>query len=253
MGIVKPVASIILDKASIGIPVYDYSGRELLRFSKFFKKSESVKGSILKYVLALDRVSFNLNSGARLGIVGANGAGKSTLLRLLSGIYTPTSGSIKIDGKVTSLLDITFGIEPDLTGRESIDLRAKILNVPNSLVVKKKEEIISFSGLGEFIDLPTRTYSSGMYVRLAFSIATILNPEILIMDEWLSVGDAEFRKRAEEKLDDLVAKTEILILASHSRTLLEKTCNVVLYLDKGRSAGYGETESVCESYFSNLS
>lgn len=242
------MAEILLRHAGVDIPVYDYSAQKLLKAIRL-KKKDLTPGPAIQSVTALQDLTLDLVSGDRLGIIGPNGAGKSTLLRVLSGVYVPTSGSITRVGNVSSLLDLSFGIEPELTGRESIELRGKILGIPRKVLRGISEEIITFSGLGSFIDLPTRTYSSGMFIRLAFSIVTALRPEILIMDEWLSVGDEDFRSRAETKLKELVAQTEILILASHSRELVEKSCTKVLYLERGRVIALGSPHEVCNLYF----
>lgn len=245
------MAELQLINVSVDIPVYDYSARKLLKSFRN-RRIDRVVHDKQRLVSALRDISIDLKHGDRLGIVGPNGAGKTTLLRVLSGVYSPTSGQILSSGKVSSLLDITFGIEPDLTGRESIYLRAGILGLSRKQVVGRVDEIVEFSGLGEFIDMPTRTYSSGMFVRLAFSIATILNPEILIMDEWLSVGDEGFKAKAEQRLQQLVSSTSILILASHSRHLIERSCNKILWLESGEVRMFGLPDQVCEAYFGSF-
>lgn len=242
------MAGIELSRASVSIPVYDYSARKLLR-ARWSHLGARGNRSRVRHVAALQNLSMTLRDGDRLGIVGKNGSGKTTLLRMLSGVYSPTGGKITTSGKIVSLLDISFGIEPDLTGRESIDLRASILGTPRSQITGIKDEIIEFSGLGEFIDMPTRTYSSGMLLRLAFSIVTSVSPEILIMDEWLSVGDQDFQTKAEERLRSLVASTRIVVVASHSRSLIESTCNRALFLEDGQGKLFGSPESVCSAYF----
>lgn len=242
------MAEIHLRNACVEIPVFDYSAQKLLKAFRFGKREVDTDQAI-RSVTAIRDLTLEIASGDRLGIIGPNGAGKSTLLRLLSGVYAPTSGSIRRVGGISSLLDLSFGIEPDLTGRESIELRGKILGIPKKVLSEASDEIIEFSGLGHFIDLPTRTYSSGMFIRLAFSIVTALRPEILIMDEWLSVGDEAFRSKAESRLAHLVSQTEILVLASHSRELIEKSCTKVLYLEKGSPVALGSPDEVCNLYF----
>ena len=242
------MAQISLLEASVDIPVYDFSARKLMKSFRN-RKIESQLHDQPRAIPALHEITLELGDGDRLGLIGPNGAGKTTLLRLLSGVYAPTSGSIQRKGEISSLLDISFGIEPDLTGREAIFLRATILGLPRQLVEKREAEIIDFSGLGEFIDMPTRTYSSGMFVRLAFSIVTILTPEILIMDEWLAVGDDDFKTKAEKRLSDLVSSTKILVLASHSRELIQKSCNKAVWLEDGKIKRLGEPAEVCAEYF----
>lgn len=242
------MASIQLKNASIRIPVFDYSARKLLN-SRLFQFRSPRRMRSTQYVTALDSVSLSLGSGDRIGIIGPNGAGKTTLLRLLAGVYQPTSGFVAIDGRVNSLLDISFGIEPDLSGRESIRLRGMILGLTRKEISLKEDEIVEFSELGRFIEMPTRTYSSGMFVRLAFSIATVLQPEILVMDEWLSVGDQAFREKAEKRLAEIVQETEILVLASHSRELIESACNIALWIQNGQVMANGLPSEVCGLYF----
>lgn len=251
LGIVASVAEIGMSDVSVHIPVFDYSARKLLRSLGFNRIQQKDHGKH-RTVAALKNISLALRDGDRLGIIGENGSGKSTLLRLLSGVYVPTEGSFYSVGKINSFLDISFGIEPDLTGRESIILRSSILGISKRDVAGRMEEIIEFSGLGEFIDMPTRTYSSGMFVRLAFSIATTLSPEILIMDEWLSVGDQSFRARAEDRLQAMLTTTSIVVLASHSRQLIESTCNRVVWLKSGSIRMDGAPEEVCSAYFDQV-
>jgi lipopolysaccharide transport system ATP-binding protein len=181
--------------------------------------------------------------------VGHNGAGKTTLLRVLSGIYHPTMGEIRIKGAITSLINISLGIDAEATGRENIRLRAVMMGQKPSESKKKVDEIIEFSGLGDFIDMPVRTYSSGMQLRLAFAVSTSIRPQILIMDEWLSTGDKDFKERAEARLKEVVRSTEILILASHSKELLLKTCNRIVWLERGEIKMDGEAEAVANAYF----
>lgn len=244
------MASITANSVQIEIPVYDYSAKNLLVRS-FSKPRGTSFGAEPKrgIVDALGEVSLTLQDGDRLGIIGKNGSGKTTLLRLFSGIYQPTRGNIEVDGLVTSLLDMTFGIEPELTGRESVILRAQLLGIPRKKVIEKLQDIKEFSGLEGFFELPTRTYSSGMFLRLAFSVSTLLSPEILIMDEWLSVGDEDFRNKAEAKLRQMVNETKILIIASHSRELIENSCNKAIWLESGRIKLEGTPAQVCDAYF----
>lgn len=200
-------------------------------------------------VRSLDDVSFVLGDGARLGVVGGNGAGKTTLLRVLAGIYWPTSGHIQIDGSTVSLIDISLGIDPEATGRENIRLRSVLMGLSDEEIAAKTDEIIEFSGLSQYIDMPFRTYSSGMQLRLAFATSTAIRPEILIMDEWLATGDESFKDNANQRLKDLISSTKILILASHSRDLLLENCTRVIWLDHGRIRMDGDPKTVCEAYF----
>ena len=200
-------------------------------------------------VKALDTISMEITEGERVGLVGHNGAGKSTLLRVFNGVYRPTSGQAVIGGSISSLIDISLGINPESTGRENVYLRGALLGLRKKDIESQFDEIANFSELGDFIEAPVRTYSSGMQLRLAFAISTVLSPEILIMDEWLSVGDESFRAKAETKLKAMVDNSKILIIASHSRDLLEKTCNRVLLLERGRVIRDGTPEEVLPHYF----
>ena len=203
-------------------------------------------------IRALTDVSFTFKSGEKVALIGHNGAGKSTLLRVLTSIYIPTSGKASIEGRVSSLIDISLGMDQESSGRENIFIRGALLGQSKKEIQKQLEEIIQFSELGQFIDMPIRTYSSGMSMRLAFAISTVLKPEILIMDEWLSVGDEHFTKKAEERMNSLLEKTEILILASHSFELIRKTCNRALVLQHGSVVFDGGVEAAIDHYHQNL-
>jgi lipopolysaccharide transport system ATP-binding protein len=184
-----------------------------------------------------------------VGLVGHNGSGKTTLLRVLSGIYHPTQGQAKIQGECVSLINISLGIDPEATGRENIRLRSAMMGLTPAQTNERIDEIIDFSGLGDFIDMPFRTYSSGMQLRLAFAVSTAIRPQILVMDEWLSTGDEDFKQRAEQRMKDVVHATEILILASHSRELLLANCNRVIWLERGQVRMDGGAEEVASAYF----
>jgi lipopolysaccharide transport system ATP-binding protein len=170
-------------------------------------------------------------------------------LRLLSGVYHPTSGSAKISGECVSLINISLGIDPEATGRENIKMRAAMMGFSPKQTNLLMDEIIDFSGLGDFIDMPFRTYSSGMQMRLAFSVSTSVRPQILVMDEWLSTGDEEFRHKATERMKDVVDATEILILASHSKGLLMENCTRLIWLEHGRIKMDGAPQNVAGAYF----
>jgi lipopolysaccharide transport system ATP-binding protein len=197
-------------------------------------------------------MSFSLKDGDRVGLLGHNGAGKSTLLRLLGRVYEPSSGTASIKGTLGSLIDISLGIDHEATGRENIYFRGGLLGMTKAEIKKQLEAIIDFSELGNFIDMPLRTYSSGMHLRLAFSVSTILRPEILLMDEWLSVGDEGFKHKAEQQMSELVQSTNILVIASHSREIIEKTCNRVLWLEHGKIRMDDKPEFVLKAYFPNV-
>jgi lipopolysaccharide transport system ATP-binding protein len=166
-------------------------------------------------------------------VLGHNGAGKSTLLRVISGVYEPTGGSILVKGKVNSLIDLSLGMDSEATGIENIFLRGALLGLNRRWLSAKVKEIVDFAGLGNFIEMPLRTYSTGMQMRLAFSIATLQQPEILLMDEWLTVGDADFQEKAQQRLQEIIKKTSVLVIATHSPELVQQVCNRMIQLERG--------------------
>jgi lipopolysaccharide transport system ATP-binding protein len=240
------MASIEFRDASIEFPIFNATGRsltsKLLQVATGGKLDADPQGRVL--VRALNSVSFSLNEGDRVGLVGHNGAGKSTLLRALGGVYSPTQGSADIQGHIGSLIDISLGINPEATGQENVYIRAQLLGLTKQEVASKYDEIVEFAELGDFMNMPVRTYSSGMQLRLAFAVSTIVRPEILLMDEWLSVGDENFKAKAEARLRELVSGTKILVIASHARDLLESVCNRVIWLEHGSVKMDGTVEDV---------
>ena len=245
------MAKISLKSASVDIPIFNANGRSLtsriLEVATGGRLDADPDGKVI--VRALSGVSIELRDGDRVGLVGHNGAGKSTLLRVLSGVYVPTGGTALIDGFVGSLIDVSLGLNHEASGRENIFLRGMLLGLSKSEITEKFQEIIDFSELGEFIEMPMRTYSSGMQLRLAFAVSTVIRPEILLMDEWLSVGDEGFKAKASERLTTVVDASKILVLASHSRELLEKVTNKVLWLEHGEVKMFGPSEEVLTAYF----
>lgn len=200
-------------------------------------------------ILALDDVSFSVKEGEALGIIGRNGAGKSTLLKILSRVTAPSHGEVKINGRVGSLLEVGTGFHPELTGRENVFLNGTILGMKKNEVAGKFDEIVAFSGVEPFIDTPVKRYSSGMYVRLAFAVAAHLDPDILIVDEVLAVGDAEFQKKCLGKMGDVASQGRTVLFVSHSMQSIQRLCSQVLLLAGGRVKTIGETAEVIEQYF----
>lgn len=237
--------------ASVDIPIFNANGRSLtsrlLEVATGGRLDSDPNGKVI--VRALNAVNLEARDGDRIGLVGHNGAGKSTLLRVLSGVFVPTDGTARITGSVGSLIDVSLGINQEASGRENVFLRAALLGLTKQQVHQKFEEILEFSELGEFIELPMRTYSAGMQLRLAFAVSTIVRPEILLMDEWLSVGDEGFKQKASERLSTLVDSSKILVIASHSRELLEKTTQKILWLEHGEVKMFGPTGQVLPIYF----
>jgi ABC-type polysaccharide/polyol phosphate transport system ATPase subunit len=203
-------------------------------------------------VRALDNVSFSLQEGDRLGLIGHNGAGKTTLLNVLSGIYLPHIGRVETIGKVTPLFNVSLGLDIDETGYENIFTIGMYYGLSKQAIHAKKDEIIEFSELGDYIYLPARTYSSGMLLRLSFAIVTSLDPDILIMDEGIGVGDASFAKRAAEKLQQFYNKIGIIIIASHSDDLIKRMCNKALLLEHGKMIKLGSVDEVMDVYHARL-
>ena len=215
------------------------------------ENDRSVKGSS-DYVWALKDINFEVQQGEVLGIIGRNGAGKSTLLKILSKTTTPTTGSIKIKGRIASLLEVGTGFHPELSGRDNIFLNGAILGMTKGEIRRKFDEIVDFAGVERYIDTPVKRYSSGMYVRLAFGVAAHLEPEILIVDEVLAVGDAEFQKKALGKMKDVSKKDgRTVLFVSHNMTAMKSLCNSILYMDNGKVLDLGETESIINKYLSH--
>ena len=202
---------------------------------------------------ALKDVSFSIDQGDRIGIVGHNGAGKSTLLKILSRITDPTTGQVTIDGRVASLLEVGTGFHPELTGRENIFLNGAILGMNKSEIKRSFDAIVDFAGVEKFLDTPVKRYSSGMYVRLGFAIAAHLEPEIMIIDEVLAVGDAEFQKKCLGKMRDVSESGRTLLFVSHNLTAIQALCNKSFYFEKGRLLAQGETSHIVTTYLSRVS
>ncbi len=189
------------------------------------------KGRVI--VSALHNICLDLKEGDRLGVIGLNGAGKSTLLRVISGGYEPTGGSVEIEGRVTSFIDLNLGMDSEATGIENIFLRGALLGLNRRWLSKKVNEIVEFSGLGGFIEMPWRTYSTGMQMRLAFSIATLQQPDILVMDEWLAVGDADFQEKAQHRLNNIIEENQYISVGNALTGTGREVCNRTIRLDRG--------------------
>ncbi len=197
---------------------------------------------------ALEDISFSVKKGEVLGIIGKNGAGKSTLLKIISGIMKPTKGKVEVKGNIVPMLELGSGFDFELTGRENIFLNGAILGYSKEYLKQKYKEIVNFSELERFIDTPIRNYSSGMMMRLAFSIATVVNPEVLIVDEILSVGDASFQEKSRTRMLELMGGGTTVFFVSHDLSQIEAMCNRVLWLQEGKVKMIGNTEAVCAAY-----
>ena len=201
-----------------------------------------------KEFVALDHVSFDVKKGEVVGLIGHNGAGKSTILKVISGILRPTYGGVKVNANVVPLLELGSGFDMEMTGRENIFLNGAILGYSEEFLKEKYDEIVAFSEIGDFIDIPIRNYSSGMTARLAFAIATVVEPEILIVDEVLSVGDANFQEKSKRRMLELMTGGATVLFVSHSLQQIREMCDRVVWLDHGKVKMVGNTTEVCDAY-----
>ena len=234
---------------SVDFPLYHAESRSLKKTLIGHASSRFARDQRSRPVVqALRNISFSLKSGDRLGLIGSNGSGKTTLLRALSGIYQPTVGSLSMEGRLTSLLDPGQGMNPDLTGRENIRLRGQYLGLARPEIDRLEADVEDFSELAQFLDLPVRNYSSGMVVRLAFAMATAFPPEILLMDEWILAGDAAFMEKAKDRVEGMVRHAEVLVLASHSASILVEWCNRLLWLEGGQIRADGPPMKILAGY-----
>ena len=228
-----------------------------MRFNLGKEKTDTLKDYVIKFFRreikynefwALKDVTFSVERGDRVGILGLNGAGKSTLLKVIAGVFKPTEGTVKKSGKVAPLIELGAGFEKEYTGAENIYLNGALLGYSREFIQEKYDEIIKFSELGEFIDVPVKNYSSGMRARLGFSIATMVSPEILILDEVLSVGDAKFRKKSEKKIMDMFDDGVTVLFVSHSLEQVRRLCNKAMILDHGKLIAYGDIKEIADYY-----
>jgi len=234
---------------------------ELKNVSVVFKRNSEKMTSLKEYFInslrkkirkeqfvALENINITIEEGEVVGLLGLNGAGKSTLLKVISGIIKPTTGEVKLNGKMAPLIELGAGFDPELTGRENIFLNGSLLGFSKKELKERIGEIIEFSELNEFIDVPLKNYSSGMYARLGFSIATIYDPEILIIDEVLSVGDFHFQEKSLNKIMEMIGKGTTVLFVSHDIEQVKKLCKKVIWLEKGRVKVIGESKKICEEY-----
>ena len=228
-----------------------------MRFNLSKERVDSLKDYILKSITrqmkfdefwALKDINFTLEKGERIGILGTNGAGKSTLLKVIAGVFKPTEGSVVHKGKIVPLLELGAGFDKEYTGRENIYLYGAVLGYSKEFIDEKYDEIVKFSELKDFIDVPIKNYSSGMKSRLGFSIATVVSPKILILDEVLSVGDAKFRKKSEKKVLSMFDSGVTVLFVSHSLAQVQRICNKAMILEKGKLIAYGDIDTISEQY-----
>lgn len=228
-----------------------------MHFNLMEERIDSLKEYIVKFVkgkllyndfVALDDITFNVQKKDLLGIIGLNGAGKSTLLKILAGVLMPSTGRVEVHGNMVPLIEVGAGFDPDLTARENIFLNGIILGYRKKFLREHFDEIVDFAELHDFIDVPVKNFSSGMYARLGFSIATVVRPDILIVDEVLSVGDFRFQEKCERRINDMIKDGVTIILVSHDMSMIERLCTKVLWLDHGKMRAYGDKDEICEQY-----
>ena len=229
------MSKIILKNVYLNYPVFSSDSRSFKKNVLNKIKSEKFKKnkSDILHIQALKNINLEIKEGDRMGIYGNNGSGKSSLLKVISGIYYPSSGSINVEGRINSLISLNAGFNENLTGKENSIFKLKLLGLKKDEINDKLDEIKNFSGLNEFFFLPIKTYSSGMLLRLSFSLSILCPHDILIMDEWLSVGDDKFQQQALSKINEIIQKSKILIIASQSKNVLEKLCNKIITLKDG--------------------
>jgi ABC-2 type transport system ATP-binding protein len=243
------VAAIFLNKVGVDIPIYDVRQASLKKalLGRTIGGRFAESGAYMT-VNALKNLDLEAHEGDRIALVGNNGAGKSTLLRVVSHVYPPTSGTVHVVGKVSPMFDTTIGINMDATGLENIQIAGTIWGMTRAQIKNSIDDIVDFTELGDYLKIPIRTYSTGMLLRLAFAIATVREPEILLIDEVIGVGDAGFFKKAFARLLQLVERSRILMIAAHQDEILRRLCNKAAWLDHGSLIAYGEFENVISTY-----
>ncbi len=246
------MASIHLEHVSVSFPIYDQSSRSLKKRllagttgGQIMSRSD---GHGISVVQALEDVNLRFQHGDRVGLVGHNGAGKTTLLRVLAGIYEPNSGLVAVEGHIAPLFDITLGMDPESSGYENIQLRGLFLGLSPRQIKDRLHDIAEFTELGDFLNLPIRTYSAGMRMRLAFAVATSIEPDILLLDEGIGAGDAAFLDKARARLAEFTSKAAIIVLASHSEGLLKSMCKSSVLMEHGRVLQVGDTDEILAAY-----
>jgi ABC-2 type transport system ATP-binding protein/lipopolysaccharide transport system ATP-binding protein len=243
------MSHITLENVCIDFPIFDSKSRSFQNgiMQKVIGGRLSNRKRLMN-VRALDNVNLNLNNGDKVGLIGHNGAGKTTLLRTLAGVYPPSCGKISSIGKIAPLFDISLGFDMEATGYDNILLRGLFLGLSKTQVSTSMDSISNFTGLGHYLEMPLRTYSTGMLMRLAFAIATEIQPDIILMDEWIGVGDSAFLEQAKKRLESFIDKSSILVLASHSEDLIRTTCNKAILMGQGQVLAEGTVDDVFNHY-----
>ena len=243
-------AVVALEGVKVSFPIYQIGSRSL-------KKNLISRGSAGRFgrdandrltVEALRDISLTLEEGDRLALIGANGAGKTTLLRVIAGIYEPEEGTVRVRGRISPMFDIGLGIDPERSGYENIRMRGLLLGLPSRIIADRLQDISGFTELGDYLEMPVRTYSSGMMLRLAFAVATCFEPEVLLMDEWILAGDAHFIAKAQRRIDSFVGKANVLVLASHNLEVCRRWCNRGAWMDRGILRAIGPIDDIIAQY-----
>jgi ABC-type polysaccharide/polyol phosphate transport system ATPase subunit len=243
-------AIVSLDRVGVSFPVYQGGSRSLKKRMLFHGSAGRIGTDAGDQIVieALREVSFSLAAGDRLALIGANGAGKTTLLRAIAGIYEPVRGEVVTRGRISPMFDINLGIDTDLSGFDNIRLRALLLGLTPAEIERRMPEIVEFTELGDYLDMPVRTYSAGMILRLSFAVSTCFEPEILLMDEWILAGDAHFMVRAETRVRSFVERASVMVLASHNLDLCSRWCTTGIWLDRGSIRETGPIDQVIRQY-----
>ena len=242
------MVSLIAEDVSLTFPLYDRAARTTGTSSEADRRVVRDRRGRIVGVQALDGISFSLESGDRLALIGHNGAGKTTLLRVLAGIVTPDTGYVGTQGRTANLININLGMQIEASGHRNITLRGLAAGHDRASIDARRGEIAAFSELGSFLDMPLSTYSAGMRMRLSFAIATAFDAEILLLDEWISAGDAAFKEKATARMHAFAERAGILVLATHSHSMMMDNCNKALWLERGRMRAVGPTEEIVEAY-----
>ena len=246
------MASVVVENISVTFPVYGAASRSLknalIASTTGGRVTTDVKERVT--IQALTNLSLQINHGERVALIGHNGAGKSTVLRVINGIYEPQVGRVLVEGRTVPLFDTSLGMDLESTGYENILLRGMYLGLSRTEIRAKTQEIADFTELGSFLEMPAKTYSTGMAARLAFAISTSIEPDILLIDEGISAGDAVFLEKAKQRLEDLIERTRILILASHDEQLVRRWCNRAVLFEKGRCVSVGSVDEILRQYHS---
>jgi len=239
-----------LENVSVSFPIY-HGGSRSLKKNLLFRSSGGHLASDANHritVEALRSVSLRFQPGDRVALVGSNGAGKTTLLRVMAGIYEPVSGTVTSRGRISPMFDIGLGVDGEISGYENIRLRGVILGLTPVEIEERMQDIVEFTELGDYLDIPVRTYSTGMMTRLVFAVATCFAPEILLMDEWIVAGDAVFISKAQRRIESFVQNASIMVVASHSLTLCRQFCNKAMWMEGGQIRAFGPVDEILDAY-----